>query len=998
MASYIQGVTDFIPTLQPFRPDLNYYSNILSAKQSQYDQTHKQISQAYGTLMNSPMLRDGNIQRRDQFFKNVEQNIKKISKLDLSQEQNVNAAMQAFSPLYQDKYIMKDMVYTKQLQNEMARAENFRNCVDPDKCGGQYWNEGVQAMQYKAEEFKNASDEDSLSMSAPKFAPKIDVFGKATKLAKDMGFNVTKVGFSGNYIVTKKNGEALEAPLYNFFISKFREDPSVQEMYQTQAYVQRKGAAKSYAAQHGVSEDVGEQLYLNDRHNQIEKAHREALAAVNNNARYIDGKKRAIEKTLEERNGATPEDPIVKAYLNLAEAGAVTEDAKKHHELILNTIDRGTTAGMSVEALRHRIDSAVAGSMFDYDMKMAAKTYSELNSEEKVEVNPISLEYIREAHAERMQRNLFAHQDLEGEKQREHAWQMAIAKGQIVMPSPDTNEWRKIKAEGGSPEAYDELSDFGTTKDAIVNGAKSLQTEYLKDIATFYGNKNPETFKKIFGVGYKPGMDITTIPGFDNKVLDMYTKASAEAQKDRPKDPKGGGGTGLMDATTFVKLQNTQTSLSDVNERLGKMTELNNQNSKNIETQVILDEGLNKPEKAQDFVNWKLFFSDKGAPVTPSEFNARVNTYKKQQEIALSKQIDVTKARIAQDAAALHSGTLSKDEFLHSPHQSAYNSLLTRLKDLNKINPEKIYNENYVKYRKAYQEGLSAGPGTALVQSFRSLPGMGGFGEGMAGFVQEAVVDPANKNSKVFKDYANISDAVLTNLDNPETTTVSALSWVPGGENKLEGYEKEILRAFINDTRYNQYTGKDVNRPTGRVQVSTAPGGDPNKVQVTFYPPEKWTASYEGKEKRPGITWDPNMYRNGITVIMPKNAVAGNPYFAHSDDDYVKQEVAVSPVTVNVDRGGQVVLSKSGSGYQMEIKEQTFNPSTGKWEFNVDRVPVNSEVNLTVARDKARQVFKAKADMNAKFEDFFNLKPSDNKTIKTGADLTNWANQTANGE
>ena len=33
MATYLQGVTDYIPDYQPFQPDLNFYNNYLQTKQ-----------------------------------------------------------------------------------------------------------------------------------------------------------------------------------------------------------------------------------------------------------------------------------------------------------------------------------------------------------------------------------------------------------------------------------------------------------------------------------------------------------------------------------------------------------------------------------------------------------------------------------------------------------------------------------------------------------------------------------------------------------------------------------------------------------------------------------------------------------------------------------------------------------------------------------------------------------------------------------------------------
>ena len=43
MATYIQGLTDYIPQIQPFQPDLNFYGNVMQAKQTKYDAAKKQF-------------------------------------------------------------------------------------------------------------------------------------------------------------------------------------------------------------------------------------------------------------------------------------------------------------------------------------------------------------------------------------------------------------------------------------------------------------------------------------------------------------------------------------------------------------------------------------------------------------------------------------------------------------------------------------------------------------------------------------------------------------------------------------------------------------------------------------------------------------------------------------------------------------------------------------------------------------------------------------------
>ncbi len=184
MATYIPGVTDTIPEFHPFDPNLNYYSNVLSTKQQQYDSGLQKVNSIYGSVLNSPLLRVDNIQRRDKYFKSIEQDLQKVAGMDLSVDQNVNIATQLFDPVLKDQYIVKDMMYTRQLGKSYDTAEQYRNCADPEKCGGEYWETGVQALNYASEEFKNASADESLRYTAPKFTPYQNVTKKAIAAAK----------------------------------------------------------------------------------------------------------------------------------------------------------------------------------------------------------------------------------------------------------------------------------------------------------------------------------------------------------------------------------------------------------------------------------------------------------------------------------------------------------------------------------------------------------------------------------------------------------------------------------------------------------------------------------------------------------------------------------------------------------------------------------------------------------------------------------------------
>ena len=164
MATYLQGVSDYISQVQPTQPNLEFDAKILQVKQSQYDAGHKKVNDLYNSLLNSDLSRTDNIQARDEFFKMINTDIKKMSGMDFSLDENVTAATNVFKSVYADKNIVKDMVWTKNFNNQASRSEALKNCIDPKKCGGQWWETGDKYLQYKKQEFKNASSADAMNM------------------------------------------------------------------------------------------------------------------------------------------------------------------------------------------------------------------------------------------------------------------------------------------------------------------------------------------------------------------------------------------------------------------------------------------------------------------------------------------------------------------------------------------------------------------------------------------------------------------------------------------------------------------------------------------------------------------------------------------------------------------------------------------------------------------------------------------------------------------
>lgn len=388
MATYIQGLTDYIPQIQPFKPDYNFLSNVLQTRQGKYDANYNQLSSVYTSLFNAPMSRESDIKRKDEFFKNIDQNIKKISGLDLSLQQNVDAASKVFQPFYDDKNMVNDMVKTRQIQNGLEAHERFKNCLDPKKCGDlQAWNEGLQEIQYKAEEFKKTTDEEALNFSIPEYTPFLNWKKEAIKGAAALKYDVTQDRNTGQWIVSDTNGVLVKGGLYSIYQSMYGDDPRVQANYDTKAYVKRKSTVAGMIPQYG-SEEAAEKAYINDvianstkRVTKLQNRFFGYSEAVEQKATVLQQKKDSI--------GLIPDEED-----NLIDVLQIDESLKKVNDVLETTNNKinNDADNTDIRTLRARADAATAFELNQADIMDLASTMSMRGAKSQIKMaNPYTL-------------------------------------------------------------------------------------------------------------------------------------------------------------------------------------------------------------------------------------------------------------------------------------------------------------------------------------------------------------------------------------------------------------------------------------------------------------------------------------------------------------------------------------------------------------------------------------------------------------------------------
>ena len=72
--------------------------------------------------------------------------------MDLSLQQNVDAAKGVFAPFFEDNLLVKDMVVTKQYRKELSYADSLLNSLDREQ-REKYWQTGIDAMNYQMKDF-----------------------------------------------------------------------------------------------------------------------------------------------------------------------------------------------------------------------------------------------------------------------------------------------------------------------------------------------------------------------------------------------------------------------------------------------------------------------------------------------------------------------------------------------------------------------------------------------------------------------------------------------------------------------------------------------------------------------------------------------------------------------------------------------------------------------------------------------------------------------------
>ena len=391
MATYLQGITDYIPEIQPFQPDLNLLQSVVQTKQAQYQAGYDKLSNVYGKLLNSSLSREDNIQNRDQYFTQIKNDIDKIASMDLSRVENVNTAYDVFKPLLEDKYLQRDMVFTKNFETQVGLSNYFKNCMDEKECGGKWWETGDTAMMYQRDEFTKAAKDETLNMGDVEYVPYVNAFktayDSAVAMKDTLKMKTVNKSPDGKWQITTTNGMQLVPSLSIYMSQAVGADPKVQKMFETQAYVDRKNYTMSKAAELG-SEEAAEREYITNLLNAEVKSNEERQKQLAQDQKALENDKALVEENAKNHGVAEGADTSpIDLIMGIDSQTAIVTGEKQKQDQLAGLLDPTTNSVSDIKTLRRKADMIRANNLNTDTMVLAAQTYATNTMEEEVKLD-----------------------------------------------------------------------------------------------------------------------------------------------------------------------------------------------------------------------------------------------------------------------------------------------------------------------------------------------------------------------------------------------------------------------------------------------------------------------------------------------------------------------------------------------------------------------------------------------------------------------------------
>lgn len=903
MASYLNGAPQYIPQIQPYQPDLNFLNNLLQTKQSAYDKNYDALSKRYGSLLNAPMMRQDNIEKRQEFFNVIDNDIKRISGMDLSLQQNTDAADSVFDSFLQNKDILHDMAYTKSYQSQLQRGESLKLCTDADQCGGKYSDVAARALNYKADEYKKASKEEAMNMQAGEFVPFINVQEKLNKqlermLGKDglgaFGVQTVIKSKDGKYNIKLTNGELISSDLKDMMLNQFSQDPGFKAMYETESYVNRKDWIANNKQGYNNDDNLAEDAYFSVIDTQVQEA-RAALQKAKDTKTGTDAKKKVIEKQIKE-TGSTGSDGIANAFVAASFDDASAKKTLDHHEETVKIGDSIFEAGDNRAVKRQRIDGFISKSKMTNDITKASILAANLTGRMDQEADPYKLhetnayldfslamkkqdaEYILKNEHERFKTGLELNkfQIIEEYKKR------GSATGTDNKPVVVQNWLGSTTGEAGVDEVAEILKTTGDSSKGYTENMNAFSSGYGQQMMDIIGSN----------------ADQATKTQAETTLMGIYGKAE---YNDKGKLLSAG-----YDpiSKSFIDTKGNKSKMAN-----SVITETN--------SKLLYENALVEADKNKDLLTHNVFLNKQGA------------VYKKNVQTNLDLHAASSKIFAQNNKVVKNLG-----QFSDVNDQTAWNSMFSSDNSLNNFvqfskNYKSAYTANnfgaqaddddvtekWEEMSKEYNKIYSSSPKGVTALSGSSMFGNAGGGK-TAG---NAYMYTYNSNSPASEGTRGLI-GIYEDALNGGFFTAGHQTDLEGAQKTTSENAKKALATLITDFKSGNLSADEKQAVAGQLFYSDIALTDPNFAGAYITLPETWLAKYKGSTKEAeDDTWaDSEELTNGVGIYFNKSTAKNDLTTAFKSQPY---DIILNHTskTISSPNGGEITINKRNADGTIDV-------------------------------------------------------------------------------
>lgn len=307
MASYIDNIRQNagISVPQAFVPDWSFLGNTQSQLTDMQRKGFESFRDKYSFILDSDLSREQNLKLREDFKREADATISRISGTDLTDPRNVASAKAIFTPLVENKLYLRDIAVTSRLKSEYAKGQSLMTAADPNT-RATYNPYSLKEIQYALEDFSNASAEEALSFQPPQYIQNVDLESLAQTFYDERGWERKEVSIQGSgsrqYIVTDKNGKVIEADVYRYLQSRFANDPLVQANLALKSRIRRREYVDANLEAYGGDKNAATAAYIRERYNALGEESQKAVAEHNNYFASLEYANQEVQGDIE-RNG-----------------------------------------------------------------------------------------------------------------------------------------------------------------------------------------------------------------------------------------------------------------------------------------------------------------------------------------------------------------------------------------------------------------------------------------------------------------------------------------------------------------------------------------------------------------------------------------------------------------------------------------------------------------------------------------------------------------------